>query len=157
MKKFHDYKNILKGNSVRDDSAGQPSPFLKFNVEELLGRHPPRTNFNVASVDSAYVIRIAKIRDTFPAHHHPNGDEAWFVYKGRVRIDSDTGSVELTTGEGTVVPRGLRHSPTCLEQGTLVLVMHTRGLRTVALSEAEHAASGYTETDLYSTEGGDTS
>ncbi len=142
---------------MRDVSAGQPSPFLKFNVEELLGPHPPRTNFNVASVDGAYVIRIAKIRDTFPAHHHPNGDEAWFVYKGRVRIDSDTGSVELTTGEGTVVSRGLRHSPTCLEQGTLVLVMHTRGLRTVALSEAELAASGYTETDLYSTEGGDTS
>jgi mannose-6-phosphate isomerase-like protein (cupin superfamily) len=135
--------------------VGPRSPFRKFNVEELLDPLPPRTNFNVASVDGAYIIRIAKIRDTFPPHHHPDGDEAWFVYRGRVRIDSESGSVELGAGEGTVIPRGLRHSPTCLEEGTLVLVTHTKGLHTVALSEAELASSGYTETDLYSTEGGE--
>jgi mannose-6-phosphate isomerase-like protein (cupin superfamily) len=139
---------------MSNDRAGQPARIRKFNIEELLEPHPPRTNFYVAYVDGAYAIRVAKIRDTFPKHCHPNGDEAWFVYRGRLRIDSDWGPVELKSGEGTVIPKGIRHSPTCLEAGTLVLVMHIKEFQTVPLNESELAASGYMEIDAPLTDGG---
>ena len=71
------------------------------------------------------------IADTFPAHRHPDGDEGWFVYRGRVRIDSELGSAELGPGQGTVVPAGTRHSPTALEPGTIVLVFNRRDFQTV--------------------------
>jgi len=121
----------------------------KFNVEQLLAPHPPRTNLYVANLDGRFGLRIAQIRDTFPAHRHPNGDEGWFIYRGRLRIDSEIGSVELSQGEGVVLPRGVRHSPTCLEDGTIVLVMNARDLATVPDDAGALTASGYTEVDAH--------
>ncbi len=129
-----------------DDSAS--GKMVKFNLDELLEGLPPRTNFNVAYLDDAYAIRVAKIRGTFPRHFHSNGDEGWFVYKGRLRIDSDLGSIELGSGEGIVVPKDLQHSPTCLEEGTLVLIVNVKGFKTVPLDESELANSEYREIDL---------
>ena len=119
-----------------------------FDIERLLAPHAPRTNLYVANLDGRYGVRIAKIVGTFPAHRHPNGDEGWFVYRGRVRIDSEIGTAELGSGEGTVVPAGTRHSPTALEPGTIVLVFNDRELQTIPDDEAALAAAGYTEQDV---------
>lgn len=88
------------------------------------------------------------ITGTFPAHRHPNGDEGWFVYRGRMRIDSEIGIAELGPGEGTVVPAGTTHSPTALEPGTIVLVFNDRDLQTIPDDAAALAASGYTEQEV---------
>jgi len=119
----------------------------KFNVEELLAGAEPRRNFNVAYVDGAYAMRIAKVRGQFPRHHHPEGDEGWFIYKGRLRIESELGTVELGPGEGTLVPAGVRHSPTCLEEGTLVLVINRRDFEMVPDDPDALAGSGFSEED----------
>jgi mannose-6-phosphate isomerase-like protein (cupin superfamily) len=116
-----------------------------FDIERLLAPHPPRTNIYVATIDGGFGVRVATLAGTFPAHHHPDGDEGWFVYRGRVRIDSELGSAELGPGQGTVVPAGSRHSPTALEPGTIVLVFNQRDLHTVAEDPAALAAAGYTE------------
>jgi homogentisate 1,2-dioxygenase len=125
-----------------------PTAIRKFSMEEMLGPHPPRTNFNVAFVDGLYAMRIAKIHGTFPRHYHPNGDEGWFVYRGRMRIESEIGTVELGPGEGTLIPKGVRHSPTCLEEGTLVLVINVRNFDMVPDDPSELAVSGFSETDV---------
>lgn len=119
----------------------------KFNIEELLADAEPRRNFNVAYVDGAYAMRIAKVRGQFPRHYHPVGDEGWFVYRGRLRIDSDQGSVDLGPGEGTLVPRGVRHSPTCLEEGTMVLVINRKHFEMVPDDPEELANSRFSEED----------
>ena len=119
-----------------------------FDIERLLAPHPPRTNLYVANLDGRYGLRVATIAGTFPAHRHPNGDEGWFVYRGRMRIDSEIGVVDLGPGEGTVVPAGTRHSPTALEPGTIVLVFNDRDLETVPDDPAALAASGYSEQDI---------
>lgn len=116
-----------------------------FDIERLLAPFPPRTNIYVANVDGVFGVRTAIIADTFPAHRHPDGDEGWFVYRGRVRIDSELGSAELGPGQGTVVPAGTRHSPTALEPGTIVLVFNRRDFQTVAEDAAALAAAGYRE------------
>ena len=119
-----------------------------FDIERLLAPHPPRTNLYVANLDGRYGVRIARIVGTFPAHRHPNGDEGWFVYRGRMRIDSEIGTAELGSGQGTVVPAGTRHSPTALEPDTIVLVYNVRDLQTIPDDEAALAAAGYTEQDV---------
>lgn len=119
-----------------------------FDIEQLLAPHPPRTNFYVADLDGRYGVRTAMITGTFPMHRHPNGDEGWFVYRGRMRIDSEIGSTELGPGQGTVVPGGMRHSPTALEPGTIVLVFNDRGLETIPDDAAALAASGYSEREI---------
>ena len=125
----------------------------KFSVEEMLAPHPPRTNFNVAYVDGLYAMRTARIEGTFPRHYHPNGDEGWFVYRGRMRIDSDIGAVELGPGEGTLIPRGVKHSPTCLEEGTLVLIINVRDFAVEPDDPSALAASGFSETDVAGDDG----
>ena len=124
------------------------SQLPSFDIERLLAPHAPRTNLYVANLDGRYGVRIAKIAGTFPAHRHPNGDEGWFVYRGRVRIESELGTAELGSGQGTVVPAGTRHSPTALEPGTIVLVFNDRDLQTIPDDEAALAAAGYTEQDV---------
>jgi mannose-6-phosphate isomerase-like protein (cupin superfamily) len=124
-----------------------------FAIEELLAPHPPRTNLNVALVDGRYAMRIARLDGTFPRHHHPNGDEGWFVYRGRMRIDSELGSVELGPGEGALIPRGVRHSPTALTENTLVLVVNVRDFVTVPDDPSELAGAGYREIDAIGGEG----
>lgn len=124
------------------------SPLPSFDIERLLAPHAPRTNLYVAHLDGRYGVRTAMITGTFPAHRHPNGDEGWFVYRGRMRIDSEIGTAELGPGEGTVVPAGTRHSPTALEPGTIVLVFNDRDLQTIPDDAAALAASGYTEREV---------
>lgn len=121
---------------------------LKFDIEALLADVPPRKNLNVAYVDGAYAMRIAKIRDTFPRHYHPVGDEGWFVHRGRMRIDSDQGSVDLGTGEGALVPQGVKHSVTCLEEGTLVLVINRKGFEMIPDDPQQLAGTQFNEEDL---------
>ena len=128
-----------------------------FDLHELLDDQPPRKNINVFHLDGDYALRIAKIHDRFPAHRHPNGDEGWFVYRGRMRIDSRLGSVELQAGQGALVPKGVEHSPVCLDDETLVLVFNVRGLDIDPVDEEEFHQLGFEERDLHSSpdEGGD--
>jgi mannose-6-phosphate isomerase-like protein (cupin superfamily) len=124
----------------------------KYSVQGILEGHPPRTNFNVAAIDGEYTIRIATVEGTFPPHHH-DGDEAWYIQSGGLRIDSELGAVELRSGEGTVVPAGTRHSPTCLEEGTTVVIVHRKNFATIPVDETEFAESGYREYDGVAIEG----
>ncbi len=98
-----------------------------FNIEATLEGHPPRTNFNVIRLDDSYNVRIAQVTGQFPWHRHLNGDEGWLIWKGRLRIDFEGGDyVELGPGDFTKVPVGVRHSPTCVEDGTIVVVFNIK-------------------------------
>jgi mannose-6-phosphate isomerase-like protein (cupin superfamily) len=119
----------------------------KFNLSNLLAGHPPRTNFHVLRVDRGYTVRVAKTIGRFPWHCHPNGDEGWLVFKGRLRIDTQAGPVELGRGDFTVIPRGLRHSPRALIPGTVVVVFHKRGLG-MRLDDPNANLGGFKEYDL---------
>jgi mannose-6-phosphate isomerase-like protein (cupin superfamily) len=120
-----------------------------WNIDHHLRHRAERTNINVAFVDGAYVMRIAQLRDTFPPHRH-DSDESWFVYRGRMRVDSDIGQAELGPGDGVVVPTGIRHSVTCLEAGTTVLIVNRKGQQTVAENKDEFEAAGAVDIDASS-------
>ncbi|UJQ94706.1 cupin domain-containing protein [Mariluticola halotolerans] len=96
-----------------------------FNVIDTLAGHPPRTNFNMFRLDGAYNMRIARVEGRFPWHRHTNGDEGWLVLKGRLRIDVEgEESQEMGALEGTMIPKGLVHSPIALEEDTVVAVFN---------------------------------
>src|SRR5712692_3328555 len=101
------------------------------NLDQLLAPHPPRKNFNVIDVDGDYAVRVAKVAGRFPWHHHPNGDEGWFIWKGRLQIDTEAGTIVLGPGDFTALPAGLRHSPLALEEGTTVVIFNRRDLALV--------------------------
>ena len=47
-----------------------------------------------------------------------------------------------------VVPKGIRHSPTALEDGTLVLVINVKNFTMVPDDKSALDSSGFSETDV---------
>ncbi len=63
--------------------------------------------------DVAYIndtaMRIAKIDGEYHWHTHQDEDEFFLVLKGRISIDTEESSVDLTENEGCLIKRGTRH------------------------------------------------
>lgn len=101
----------------------------KYNLEEIdkkLG------NKFWSPVDVAYindwVLRAAAIKGEFHWHSHKD-DEFFLIYKGEIIIDTENGSIRLKEGEGTVIPKGLKHKPKA-EERAVVLLLEPKRLNT---------------------------
>jgi len=75
----------------------------------------------VAEVDDAY-IKVAKVRGSLTWHSHENEDELFYVLKGRLRVEMEDRTVEISEGEMFVVPKGVRHNPVAEEECQLMLI-----------------------------------
>ena len=83
----------------------------------------------VGEVDDAY-IKVAKVRGTFAWHSHKDEDEMFFILKGCLRIEMDSGAVELNEGDMLIVPKGVRHSPVAEQECHLMLIERKSTLHT---------------------------
>lgn len=82
-------------------------------------------------VDIAYVndwvLRAAAFKGEFHWHSHQD-DEFFLVYKGSIVIETEKGTIELSEGEGTVIPKGLQHKPSATNRA-LVLMLEPKDLK----------------------------
>ena len=83
----------------------------------------------VAEVDDAYV-KVAKVKGKLTWHAHDNEDELFFILKGRLRIELESGTVELREGEAFVVPKGVRHNPVADDECHVMLIERKTTLHT---------------------------
>jgi mannose-6-phosphate isomerase-like protein (cupin superfamily) len=83
----------------------------------------------VAELDDSYV-KVAKLKGTFTWHAHDQEDELFFILKGRLRIELESGAVELSEGDTFVVPRGVRHNPVADEECHVMLIERKTTLHT---------------------------
>jgi len=120
----------------------------KINIIQLLGPCSPRENFNLFWVDGQYTLRVAKVRGTFPWHHHPTSDEGWFIYQGAVTIQTRTGDVRLEAGEALLIPKGLVHAPRADVDGSVVMIMNGRNFDTVFEDNITLEDASYSERDV---------
>jgi mannose-6-phosphate isomerase-like protein (cupin superfamily) len=75
----------------------------------------------VAEVDDVYV-KVAKVKGTLTWHAHDNEDELFYILKGRLRIEMEKQTVELSEGDVYVVPKGVRHNPVAEEECHVMLI-----------------------------------
>ena len=75
----------------------------------------------VGEVDDVY-IKVAKVHGTLTWHSHANEDELFLVLEGRLRIEMESGAVELNAGEMYVVPKGVRHNPVAEQECRILLI-----------------------------------
>ena len=73
---------------------------------------------------------MAKVKGTFTWHAHDQEDELFFILKGRLRIELESGAVELCAGDIYVVPRGARHKPVADEECHVMLIERKTTLHT---------------------------
>ena len=83
----------------------------------------------VAEVDDSFV-KVAKVKGTLAWHSHDEEDELFFILKGRLRIEMESGAVELSEGEAFVVPKGVRHNPVAEEECHVMLIERKSTLHT---------------------------
>jgi mannose-6-phosphate isomerase-like protein (cupin superfamily) len=83
----------------------------------------------IAEVDDSY-IKVAKVQGAFGWHAHADEDELFLILKGRLRIETEQGPVELAAGEIFVVPKGTRHNPVADEECHLMLIERKSTLHT---------------------------
>jgi mannose-6-phosphate isomerase-like protein (cupin superfamily) len=83
----------------------------------------------VAEFDDSYV-KVAKVRGTLAWHTHDNEDELFYILKGRLRIEMESGSVELMEGDLFVVPKGVRHNPIAEDECHIMLIERKSTLHT---------------------------
>jgi mannose-6-phosphate isomerase-like protein (cupin superfamily) len=95
-------------------------------AESLTEYWSPRV---VAEVDDSYV-KVAKVKGTLAWHAHEHEDELFFILKGKLKIEMESGSVELTEGQSFVVPKGVRHNPVAEEECHLMLIERKTTLHT---------------------------
>ncbi len=83
----------------------------------------------IAAVDDNY-IKVAKVHGSLAWHRHDNEDELFLVLEGRLRLEFDDGTVELSAGQMHVVPKGVRHNPVAEHECLLLLMERKSTLHT---------------------------
>lgn len=83
----------------------------------------------IAEIDDSY-IKVAKVHGSLAWHSHDNEDEMFFILKGKLRIEMESHSVELSEGEMYVVPKGVRHNPVAEEECHIMLIEKKSTLHT---------------------------
>jgi quercetin dioxygenase-like cupin family protein len=72
-------------------------------------------------------LKVVKVQGVFPWHRHPDCEELFLVWRGRLRIEFRDAVLELSPGEFAVVPRGVEHR-TAADAEAEVLVLEPAGV-----------------------------
>ncbi|MFZ6873696.1 cupin domain-containing protein [Undibacterium sp. Di27W] len=69
-----------------------------------------------------YQFKVAKLQGDFIWHDHADTDESFIVLEGQLRIDFRDGHVLISAGEMYVVPKGVEHKPSAVDEVKLLLI-----------------------------------
>ena len=73
------------------------------------------------------VVRLGVVEGEYHWHKHDEDDEFFYVVEGKLLIDFEGRTVELTPRQGYVVPRGVVHR-TRAPQRTVILMVENAGI-----------------------------
>jgi hypothetical protein len=73
------------------------------------------------------VVRLGVVEGEYHWHKHDDEDEYFYVVQGRFLIDLEGRTVDLSPGQGFVVPKGVRHRPRAPER-TVILMVEGAGI-----------------------------
>jgi mannose-6-phosphate isomerase-like protein (cupin superfamily) len=83
-------------------------------------------NQTLCQVNDA-VVRMAVIEGEYHWHKHDHDDEFFYVVEGRLFIDLEGRTAELSPRQGFVVPKGTVHR-TRAEERTVILMVENAGI-----------------------------
>ena len=68
------------------------------------------------------VVRIGIVEGEYHWHKHEDEDEFFYVVEGKFIIDLEGRTVELGSGQGFVVPKGVMHRPRSPVRSVILMV-----------------------------------
>ena len=74
------------------------------------------------------VVRLGVVQGEYHWHKHETEDEFFYVVEGQFIIDLEGRTVELSPGQGFVVPKGVMHRPRAPGR-TVILMVEGAGIK----------------------------
>ena len=78
-------------------------------------------NFSLSEVNGC-VVRLGVIHGEFHWHTHDNEDEFFYVIDGLLHIDLEDKTVDITSGQGFMVPKGVSHRTRAPQRTSILMV-----------------------------------
>ena len=103
-------------------------PLVRFDIPKLVAEcTEPWYNQTLCAVNDS-VVRLGIIEGEFHWHKHDEDDEFFYVVSGRFIIELEDGEIDLSPGQGCVIPKGVMHCPRAPEP-TVILMVETSGVQ----------------------------
>jgi len=68
------------------------------------------------------VVRLGVVHGEFHWHKHDNEDEFFYVVDGKLLIDLEDRTIELSPNQGFTIPKGVRHRTRAPERTAMLMV-----------------------------------
>lgn len=69
-----------------------------------------------------HLLKVAKLKGELVWHAHDDQDELFYIVRGELRIEFESGSVDLKQANFLTVPKGVRHNPIAQEECWVLLI-----------------------------------
>ena len=73
------------------------------------------------------VVRLGVVQGEYHWHKHDDDDEFFYVVDGKLLIDLEERTVELSPRQGIVIPKGVMHRTRAIER-TVILMVENAGV-----------------------------
>jgi mannose-6-phosphate isomerase-like protein (cupin superfamily) len=101
------------------DKFGQSS---LIDVKEIVEKNTEQwINFNLSEVNDC-IIRLGIVEGEFHWHKHDSEDELFFVLQGKLLLDLENETIELSPWQGYTVPRTIVHRTRAPEKTVMLMV-----------------------------------
>ncbi len=97
----------------------------KVNLAEKFAAFQDHFSPKIVGDLNDHQVKLVKLQGEFVWHHHESEDELFLVVKGRMRMGLRSGDIELSEGELFIVPKGVEHKPSAVDECWIVLIEPT--------------------------------
>lgn len=96
------------------------NPVINFN--EKFNQFSAHWSPKVIAEMNDYQFKLAKVEGEFVWHTHEDTDEVFIVIEGTLTIEFREFSITLNAGEMYVIPKGVEHKPSAINECNIMLV-----------------------------------
>ena len=94
----------------------------KINLKSKFQKFTDQWSPKVIVEMNDYQFKLVKIENDFTWHKHDDTDETFLVIEGKMGIEFEDQTVELSEGEMIVIPKGKKHKPYADKEAKIMII-----------------------------------
>ena len=94
----------------------------KINLKSKFQKFTDQWSPKVIEEMNDYQFKLVKIENDFTWHKHDDTDETFLVIEGKMGIEFENQTVELSEGEMIVIPKGKKHKPYADKEAKIMII-----------------------------------
>ena len=94
----------------------------KINLKSKFQKFTDQWSPKVIEEMNDYQFKLVKIANDFTWHKHDDTDETFLVIEGKMGIEFEDQTVELSEGEMIVIPKGKKHKPYADKEAKIMII-----------------------------------